>query len=69
MAKKMPAAGRPARASGSKPAPVRKGMTAGSARQRAGEQVPWNPLGAVNGSVPGSPVPGRPPAKKRAKGS
>lgn len=67
MAKKMPAAGRPARASGKKPAPTRKGKTSGSVRNRAQLDVPWNPLGAVNGSVPGASTPGK-AAKKRGKG-
>ena len=64
MAKKMPAAGRPAKASGSKRAPVKKGITSGSARQRASLDVPWNPLGAVNGPDGGT---GKPAPKKRAK--
>ena len=64
MAKKMPAAGRPARASGSKPAPTKKGKTSGSVRNRAQLDVPWNPLGAVNGPNGGT---GNPPPK-RARG-
>jgi hypothetical protein len=69
VAKKMPAAGRPAKASGSKPAPVRKGLTSGSARQRASLDVPWNPLGAVNGPDRiGKGNTGRPP-RKRTQGS
>ena len=69
MAKKMPAAGRPAKASGSKPAPVRKGMTSGTVRNRAQLDVAWNPLGAVNGpDNSGKGNTGTPP-KKRAQGS
>ena len=69
MAKKMPAAGRPAKASGSRPAPVKKGVTSGSARQRASLDVPWNPLGAINGpSNSGKANTGRPP-RKPAQGS
>jgi hypothetical protein len=65
--KKMPAAGRASKASGKKAAPVKKGMTSGTARNRAKLDVPWNPLGAVNGSVPGASTPGK-AAKKRGKG-
>ena len=66
--RKMPAAGRPAKPSGGKPAPVKKGKTSGSVRNRAQLDVPWNPLGAVNGSdaAPKGNV-GRAP-KKQAKG-
>ena len=64
--KSFPRAGRPAKPSGSKPAPVKKGKTSGSARNRAQLDVPWNPLGAVNGSVPGASTPGK-AAKKRGK--
>jgi len=68
MAKKMPAAGRPARASGKKPAPTKKGKTSGSVRNRAQLDVPWNPLGAVNGPEnSGKGNTGRPP-RKRGKG-
>lgn len=64
--KSFPRAGRPARASGARPAPVRKGVTSGSARSRASLDVPWNPLGAVNGPVKsGKGGTGSPP--KRAK--
>lgn len=64
MAKSMPKAGRPAKASSSKPAPVRKGILSGSARQRASLDVPWNPLGAVNGPEnSGAHNTGSPPAK------
>ena len=66
--RKMPAAGRAPKASGSKPAPVKKGKTSGSVRNRAQLDVPWNPLGAVNGAD-GAPKgnTGRPP-RKRGKG-
>lgn len=64
MAKSMPKAGRAAKANGSKPAPVKKGKLTGSARQRASLDVPWNPLGAVNGPTGGTGS----PAPKRAKG-
>jgi hypothetical protein len=68
MAKKMPAAGRPAKASGSKPAPVTRGKTTGSVRNRAQLDVPYNPLGAVNGpNRSGQDGTGSPP-KKRVRG-
>jgi hypothetical protein len=69
MAKSMPRAGRPAKVSGSKPVPVRQGVTAGSVRNRAQLDVPWNPLGAINGPEnSGKGNTGRPP-RKRAQGS
>ena len=68
MAKSMPKAGRATKASGSKPAPVKKGKVSGSARNRAQLDVPFNPLGAVNGSdAPPKGNVGRAP-KKRTKG-
>jgi len=64
MAKSMPKAGRATKASGSKPAPVKKGKVSGSARNRAQLDVPWNPLGATNGPQGGT---GKPAPKKRGK--
>ena len=64
MAKSMPKAGRPAKPSGSKPAPTKKGALKGSARNRAQLDVPWNPLGATNGPAGGT---GSPAPKKRGK--
>ena len=62
--KPVPRAGRAPKASGGKPAPAKKGMTSGSVRNRAKLDVPWNPLGEVNGPNGGT---GK-PAPKRAKG-
>jgi hypothetical protein len=64
MAKSMPKAGRAPKASGSKPAPVKKGALKGNVRNRAQLDVPWNPLGATNGPAGGT---GR-PAPKRGRG-
>ena len=64
MARSMPKAGRATKASGAKPAPVKKGKVSGTARNRAQVDVPWNPLGAVNGPSGGT---GRPAPKKRGK--
>ena len=64
--RKMPAAGRPAKPGGGKPAPVKKGKTSGSVRNRAQLDVPWNPLGAVNGAN-GAPKGGTGSLPKRSK--
>jgi hypothetical protein len=63
--KSFPRAGRPAKASATKPAPVRKGILSGSVRNRAQLDVPWNPLGAVNGpDNSGKANTGTPPRKR-----
>jgi hypothetical protein len=67
MAKSMPRAGRPHKTPGSKRAPVKRGVTQGSARDRAKLDVDYNPLGAVNGPAGGTGRPApkpRPPASK-----
>ena len=64
----LPPAGRPAKASGARPAPVRKGVTSGSARQRASLDVPWNPLGVVNGPSDSGKAQHGQAARKRATG-
>ena len=63
--KRMPPAGRAPRTPGNKPAPVKPGMTKGSARQRASLDVPYNPLGNVNGPEGGT---GSPAPKRKQRG-
>ena len=63
MAKPIPKAGRPHKTPGTKAAPVKPGVTKGTPRKGASVDVPWNPLGAVNGPDGGL---GKPAPKKAA---